>query len=93
MLFLIALPNPFIDFKGSSKIALKNPVIELVLDSIKLKKSLNANDNVSNVIEKKSATFWFSFKTSVNFAKAATIRPIPTAFKALPIFFTPPAVS
>ena len=53
---------------------------------------MNAKDNVSNVVEKKSATFWFWFNTSVNLANAAIAKPIPAAFNAPPIFLTPPAV-
>jgi len=58
----------------------------------KLKKSLKAKLKASNVILKKSNTFWFSLNTSTNFANAAIARPIPAPFKALPIPRTPLAV-
>ena len=40
-------------------------------------------------LKKNQLFFDFEFNTSVNFANAATIRPIPKPFKTPPIFLTP----
>ena len=89
-LFLIAVPKSVIACLGLSNIDVKNPVIVPMLLSKKLKQSLNAKERVSNTVLKASATFWFSLNTSDSFAKAATARPIPAAFIAVPILDIPP---
>jgi len=68
ILFLIASPKLFTEPKGSSNIALKNPVILPPLLKIKFAKSLNAIDKNSNAVLKVSTTNWFSC-CSVYFTK------------------------
>ena len=89
ILFLIASPKLFTEPKGSSNILLKNPVILSLLLNIKLAKSLNAIDKNSNAVLNASATTWFSLNMSLSNVKAATAKPIPAPFKAVPIPLIP----